>query len=246
MDRLDAATEELEELKRRESELMRLNERLKELDRAKTEFFSNVSREFRTPLTLLVGPLQDILDSPASALAPESRTVLEVARSNALRLLKLVDTLLDFSPIKGDQTADVLEPIDLAEFTAELAGNFKSTCDWAGLNLVVDCPALPGPVYVDREHWEKIVLNLVANAFKSTLEGAIEVRLQALEGAVRLTVRDTGSGIPAGELPHLFDRSRRVAGARASAPHEGGIGLAMVRDLVQAHGGSIDVESTPG
>jgi len=244
MHRLDAAAEQLAELKRRESELMLLNVHLQELEQAKAEFFANVSREFRTPLTLMVGPLQDILDSPASALAPESRAVLEVARGNALRLLKLVDTLTDYSPAQSAPAGEALAAIDLAAFTAEIAGNFKSACDWAGLSLVVDCPALPGCVYVDRERWEKVVLNLLANAFKSTVHGSIEVSLQAQPGAVRLCVRDTGSGVAASELPHLFDHARRVAGARAGS--EAGIGLAMVRDLVQAQGGSIEVDSTPG
>ena len=241
-----APAQEMEELKRRETELMRLNERLQDLDRAKTEFLSNISREFRTPLTLLLGPLQDILGSPASALAPDSRAVLEVAQRNALRLLKLVDSLLDFSDI-GDGRADAAcAPIDLAVFTTELAGNFRSACDWAGLRLVVDCSPLPGLVCVNREMWEKIVLNLVANAFKFTIEGTIEVRLRVHDGAVRLSVRDTGAGIAESDLPHLFHHFHSIAGARADSSGDMDVGLAPVRELVQLHNGSIDVQSTLG
>ena len=235
-----------QEFKRRDIELTRLNERLQKLDRARMEFFANISREFRTPLTLLLGPLQDILDSPASALAPESRTVLEVAQRNALKLLKLVDRFLDFSDIEGGRADASSEPTDLAAFTAGLASNFRSACDWAGLNLVVDCPSLPAPVSVNRDMWEKLVLNLVANAFKSTTEGTIEVRLRAQDGNAQLSVRDTGTGFAESELPHLFGHRHVTAGARAGAAGDTGIGLALVRDLAQLHGGSIDVKSTLG
>jgi len=240
-----ASVDDMEQLKRRETELTRLNERLQNLERARTEFFSNISREFRTPLTLLLGPLQDILDSPASALAPDSRAVLEMAQRNALRLLQLVDTLLHFSSIDGARP-DVAEPTDLAAFTAALAGNFRSACDGAGLNLVVDCPPLPEPVYVDREVWEKIVLNLIANAFRFTVEGTIEVLFRVKDGNALLTIRDTGTGIPESELPHLFTHFHCVAGAPPGTSGRTGIGLGLVRELVRFHNGSIDVQSTPG
>lgn len=235
-----------DELQRGGIEPTDLNERLQNLDRAKAEFFASISREFRTPLTLLLGPLQDLLDSPASALAPESRAVLDVAQRNALKLLKLVDRMLDFSDIDGGRAGAPGEPIDLAAFTAELAGNFRSACDWAGLDLVVDCPGLPEPVSVNRDIWEKLVLNLVANAFKSTTEGSIEVRLRIQDGNAQLRVRDTGSGIAESELPHLFGHLHGAAGAHARAAGDAGIGLALVRELVQLHGGSIDVQSTLG
>jgi PAS domain S-box-containing protein len=238
--------EATEELKRRDTELTRLNERLQDLDRAKTEFFTNVSREIRTPLTLLLGPLQDILDSPASALAPNSRTVLEVAQGNALRLLKLADTLPDFYRIEGGRAGAAPEPTDLAAFTAELAGNFRSACDWAGLTLIVDCPPLPEQFYLDRDVWEKIVLNLVANAFKSTVKGNIEVRLRAQDGNVKLSVRDTGTGIPESELHYVFDHFHSDAGARTGTSERIGFGLAFVRELVQLANGSIDVHSKLG
>ena len=243
---LQGPAAEMEELKRREAELMRLNERLQDLARAKTAFLANISREFRTPLTLLLGPLQDILGSPASALAPDSRAVLEIAQRNALRLLKLVDSLPSFSAIEGGGVDAPREPTDLAAFTAELTGNFRSACDSAGLDLVVDCPPLPAQVCVNRDVWEKIVLNLVANAFKFTLEGSIEVRLRAENGLACLSVRDTGSGIPESELPQLFHRLSPVAGARADSAAASGVGLALVRKLVLLHNGSIDVQSELG
>ena len=127
-------------------------------------------------------------------------------------MLKLVNTLLDFSRIEAGRVQAVYEPTDLAAFTAELASNFRSACERAGLRLVVDCPPIPEPVYVDRDMWEKVVLNLVSNAFKFTLEGEIAVSLRPVGDAAELSVRDTGTGFPAEELPRIFERFHRVEG----------------------------------
>ena len=219
---------------------------LAEIDRAKTAFFSNVSHEFRTPLTLMLGPVEDALADADEPLPPGQRERLETAHRSGLRLLKLVNTLLDFSRIEAGRARASYEPTDLAALTAELASNFRSACEKAGLRLVVDCPPLPEPVFVDRDMWEKVVLNLVSNAFKFTLEGEVVVRLGPVGGAVELSVRDTGTGIPAGELPRIFERFHRVDGARGRT-HEGtGIGLALVQELVRLHGGSVRAESTLG
>ena len=221
-------------------------ETLAELDRAKTAFFSNASHEFRTPLTLILGPVEDALADAALPLPRGQRERLETAHRSSLRLLKLVNTLLDFSRIEAGRVQAVYEPTDLAALTAELASNFRSACEKAGLSLGVDCPPLPEPVYVDRDMWEKVVLNLVSNAFKFTLEGAIAIGLRPAGVAAELTVRDTGTGIPAEELPRIFERFHRVEGARGRT-HEGtGIGLALVQELVKLHGGSVRVESTVG
>ncbi|MGH7326185.1 MAG: ATP-binding protein [Candidatus Rokuibacteriota bacterium] len=216
-------------------------EALAELDRAKTAFFSNVSHEFRTPLTLLLGPLEELLEP--GRLSGGEREVVELAHRNGLRLLRLVNTLLDFSRIEAGRVEAVYEPTDLAHSTAELASVFRSAVERAGLRLVVDCPPLPHPTYVDREMWEKIVLNLLSNAFKFTFAGEITVTLRAQEGHAILEVRDTGIGIAPAELPNVFQRFHRVRGAR-SRTHEGtGIGLALVQELVRLHGGTIEVQS---
>ncbi|MFF7565252.1 SpoIIE family protein phosphatase [Streptomyces pseudovenezuelae] len=224
-------------------EQRRRAEALAELDRAKTTFFANVSHEFRTPLTLLLGPLQQAL---ADEDRPERREQLELAERGALRLLKQVNTLLDVARAEAGQTRPALEPVDLAGATAELAGVFRSAFEAAGLTLEVDCPPLPKPVPLDREMWEKIILNLLSNALKFTFTGGAQVQVAAAGDRARLTVTDTGTGIPANELPRLFERFHRVRGAR-SRSHEGsGLGLVLVRDLVEAHGGTVGVDSRLG
>jgi signal transduction histidine kinase len=215
-------------------------EKLAELDRAKTTFFSNVSHEFRTPLTLILGPLEDALLSPAKALRGES---LEAVHRSALRLLRLVNNLLDFSRVEASRAQSRFEPTDLAVLTGGLAGSFQSLIESTGMNLTVDCGALPEPVYVDRSQWEKIVVNLISNAFKFTFQGEIAVTLRATDGHVELAVRDTGTGIPEAELPRVFERFHRVEGARGRTFEGSGIGLALVQDLVHQHGGTIRVES---
>lgn len=218
-------------------------EALAELDRAKTTFFANVSHEFRTPLTLLLGPLQQAL---ADEDRPERREQLELAERGALRLLKQVNTLLDVARAEAGQTRPALEPVDLAGATAELTGVFRSAFEAAGLTLEVDCPPLPKPVPLDREMWEKIILNLLSNALKFTFTGGAEVQVAVAGDRARLTVTDTGTGIPADELPRLFERFHRVRGAR-SRSHEGsGLGLVLVKDLVEAHGGTVGVDSRLG
>ncbi|MEP7286478.1 MAG: ATP-binding protein [Chloroflexota bacterium] len=221
-------------------------EGLVELDRAKTEFFSNVSHEFRTPLTLMINPLQDLLNGVTGSLTPQQAETLDIAYRNSLRLLKLVNTLLNFSRIQNNRIEAAFEPTDLATFTAGLCSIFRSAIEQAGMQLVVDCPPLPEPSFVDREMWEKIVLNLLSNAYKFTFEGKIAVTLRALPEQVELTIQDTGIGIAAAELPHLFERFFRVQGVRTRTHEGSGIGLALVKELVNLHGGHIDVVSTPG
>lgn len=219
-------------------------EALAELDRVKTTFFSNVSHEFRTPLTLMLGPLEDLLAS--QRIADADRRELEVVHRNAGRLLRLVNTLLDFSRLEAGRLDASFEPTDLAAFTAGLTSSFRSAIERAGLTLRVDCSALSEPAYVDREMWDKVVLNLLSNALKFTFAGGITVRLREHAQRVTLEVADTGTGIPASELPHLFERFHRVQGAR-SRTHEGsGIGLALVHELMKLHGGEVTVSSTEG
>jgi PAS domain S-box-containing protein len=226
-------------------------ETLAELDRTKTLFFSNISHEFRTPITLILGQLEEALarleDNPQpEPIHPSSvlREQLQIAHRNSLRLLKLVNTLLDFSRIEADCLQAHYEPTDLSTYTTELASVFRSAIEAANLHLVVDCPPLPEPIYVDRGMWEKIVLNLLSNAFKFTFTGTITVSLKPQANQVELTVSDTGIGIPAADLPHLFERFYQVKGVRGRSYEGSGIGLSLVQELVQRHSGTITVNST--
>ena len=224
-------------------------EALAEIDRAKTAFFSNVSHEFRTPLTLMLGPLEEVkgeLGRSAALLSTSQYRQIDLAHRNGLRLLKLVNTLLEFSRIEAGRVRAVYEPTDLATATSELASVFRSAVEKAGLKLVVDCVDLSEPAFVDRDMWEKVVLNLISNAFKFTFQGEIEVKLRAVGRHIELAVRDTGTGIPPDELPKIFDRFHRVAGAQGRTHEGSGIGLALVQELVRLHGGSVSVQSDYG
>ncbi|WP_411076471.1 SpoIIE family protein phosphatase [Streptomyces sp. cmx-4-7] len=218
-------------------------EELAELDRAKTAFFSNISHEFRTPLTLIMGPLEELRGKLADS-DPQVREELEVIHRNGLRLGKLVNTLLDFSRIEAGRMQASYEPVDLAAVTAELASAFRSAVDRAGLDFAVDCPPLGEPVHIDRGMWEKVVLNLLSNALKFTFDGSIGVRVHREDGEAVVTVTDTGIGVAAEEMPRLFERFHRIENARSRSNEGSGIGLALVKELVGMHGGTIAADST--
>jgi signal transduction histidine kinase len=217
---------------------------LADLDRAKTLFFSNISHELRTPLTLLLGPLNDVLSSGLVRGAP--RELLEIAQRGGRRLLKLVNSLLEFSRIEAGRIEAAYEPVDLAMITADLASVFRSAFERAGVKLQIDCPPLPEPVFVDSDMWEKIVLNLISNAFKFTLYGQVSIRLYAVPEHVELEIADTGCGVAAEDLPRLFERFFRGRSPQ-SRTHEGsGIGLSLVQELVKLHGGTVQAHSQLG
>jgi PAS domain S-box-containing protein len=228
-----------------------------ELEHARTKFFSNISHEFRTPLTLMLGSLEEIL-ADSAGLSQDKYQQVEMAHRNSLRLLKLVNTLLDFSRIEAGRTQATYEPTDITTLTTELASTFRAAIERAGMRLVVDCPPLPEPVYVDQQMWEKIVLNLLSNAFKFTFNGEIEVSLKMrsqqensqtedlTQNYIELAVQDTGIGIPTAEIPHLFERFHRVAEAQGRSYEGSGIGLSLVQELVKLHGGTVTVNSTVG
>jgi signal transduction histidine kinase len=221
-------------------------ESLAELDRAKTLFFSNISHEFRTPLALMLGPIEDAAKDSREPLGRRQRERIELVRRNGLRLQKLVNSLLDFSRVEAGRFQTVYQRTDLVSLTEDLASNFRSAYERAGLTLTINAAPLLEPVYVDRGMWEKIVLNLLSNAFKFTFEGGITVSIAVEDAHAVVRFRDTGIGIPQAELSHIFERFHRVEGARGRT-HEGtGIGLALVHELVGLHKGSIAVESTPG
>lgn len=214
---------------------------LADMDRVKTTFFSNVSHELRTPLTLMLGPMDQILED--ARLPQELRAPLSLVQRNSQRLLKLVNSLLDFARIEAGRAEASFQPTDLAVLTRELASTFRSAIERAGLRFQVDCDPLCEPVYVDRDMWEKVVLNLLSNAFKFTLTGEIAVRLYGEDTGAVLTIADTGIGVPKEEVPRLFERFHRIERNQART-HEGtGIGLALVHELVRLNGGTVRVIS---
>ncbi|MFY2558308.1 ATP-binding protein [Corallococcus terminator] len=231
---------------RAREEERRRTEALAELDRAKTTFFSNVSHEFRTPLTLMLGPVEDGLQDSEEPLGPSQRQRQETVHRNGLRLLKLVNTLLDFSRIEAGRARAAFAPTDLGALTSDLASAFRSMVERSGMKLVVSCQPMSEPIWVDRELWEKVILNLLSNAFKFTFAGEIRVACAAHDDGVEVSVTDTGTGIPEAELPRVFERFHRVQGARGRSYEGSGIGLALVQELVKLHGGSLTVRSTEG
>lgn len=220
-------------------------EALAEIDRAKTAFFSNISHEFRTPLTLMLGPIEELLHRKEH-LDQQQVENAEAAHRNALRLLRLVNTLLDFSKIESGRTEAFFRLVDLKTFTADLISNFRSIIEKAGLAFHSNLDTITESVYVDYGMWEKIVLNLLSNAFKYTLSGSITVGLKQHAKHVVLTVEDTGVGIAEKDLPHMFQRFHRIAGSGGRSYEGTGIGLSLVAELVKIHSGTISVTSKPG
>ena len=215
-------------------------EALADLDRAKSAFFSNVSHEFRTPLTLMLGPLEQLLEhEPDPARAIE----LETARRNTLRLQRLVDTLLDFSRIEAHRGRPAVVVTDLSSFTRDLVCRFTAAFNAAGVGFEVHVPKTEVTAAIDRGMYEKIVLNLVSNALKFTLEGRVAITVTRRGNDVVLSVRDSGVGIALDDLPHIFERFYRAENRDARSFEGTGIGLALVKEFVHLHGGTIDVES---
>ncbi|OQP49730.1 hypothetical protein A4H97_27960 [Niastella yeongjuensis] len=221
-------------------------EELKQIDKAKTVFFSNISHEFRTPLTLILNPLEELLNQPVSNLSVTEKHSVETTHRNALRLLKLVNTLLDFSRIESGRQQASYTLTDLVDLTGNLAANFRAVIEKAGMQLIIKADAIIQPVYVDRQMWEKIVFNLLSNAFKYTLTGSITVELAEAGGYAVLKIIDTGIGIPEAELPHMFERFHRVQQVTGRTFEGTGIGLSLIKEFVLLHKGEICVESELG
>lgn len=221
-------------------------EALAEIDKAKTLFFSNISHEFRTPLTLMLGSLEELLNKSKEELNEPNRAKLETSHRNAMRLLRLVNNLLDFSRIEAGRIKARYQLTDIAKYTTDTASTFRSLMEHAGLSFHIKTDAIIQPVYIDREMWEKIVLNLLSNAFKYTLEGNVTLSLTTASNHAVLKIKDTGVGIPQSELPKMFQRFHRVQNAVGRTYEGTGIGLSLVSELVKLHGGEITVSSKEG
>jgi signal transduction histidine kinase len=219
-------------------------EALAEIDRAKTLFFSNISHEFRTPLTLLLGPIEEMLDDPGAV--ELNRYRIGVAYRNGLRMAKLVNTLLEFSRIEAGRLEGQFSSVDIAALTLDLSSTFRSAIEKAGMQLRVSAGDIAGEVFVDTDLWERIILNLVSNAFKYSYHGTIGVDVRQVGDEVRVSVTDSGIGIPEDQLEKIFDRFHRIMNSEGRSQEGTGIGLTMVRELVRLHHGTINVESRVG
>jgi signal transduction histidine kinase len=217
---------------------------LAEIDHAKTTFFSNISHEFRTPLTLLLGPIEDALEAPEAI--EDNKKRLEVAYRNALRMQKLVNTLLEFSRIEAGRMEGRYINVDIGKLTEDLASTFRSAIEKAGIALHVHSSEVKDEVYVDPDMWEKIILNLVSNAFKYTQAGSISVDIKQQGQYVVIAISDTGIGIPEDQMEKIFSRFHRVENTEGRSQEGTGIGLALVKELVKLHGGNITVTSKLG
>ncbi|KAG0019164.1 hypothetical protein BGZ81_009896 [Podila clonocystis] len=224
-------------------------EALFELNKAKISFFENISHELRTPLTLMLAPLEDVLNQTPEK-AP-TRANLEMIQRNTRRLLKLVNTLLQFSRIEAGKELAIFEATDLTKMTREISANFESMARGFNLDYIINCEDLsgtPGGIWVDRAMWGGIILNLIGNALKHTWVGSVTVHQYPSKGkddrdGVVVDVRDTGVGISAEHLPSLFGRFNRIEN-KQSRSHEGtGIGLSLVKELTEIHGGNVSVTS---
>jgi len=232
------------ELEQNQRELEESNRKLKELDQIKGRFFANISHELRTPLTLLIAPLESLLRR--FNLDAESKSMLATMHANGMRLLKLINDLLDLVRLESGRLELRTEPVDLAEFLKGLASAARQVADDKRLKLETHVDPALGVLLMDRDKLEKIVLNLVFNALKFTPSGGrVELRAEKQNECCVLTVTDTGMGISEQNLAHIFDRFWRADRVRSRGTGGAGLGLSIARWIVDQHSGSIQVQSKP-
>jgi signal transduction histidine kinase/DNA-binding response OmpR family regulator len=215
---------------------------LSELDASKTKFFQNVSHEFRTPLTIAMAATTELRTHELPA---AYRPHVDAVERAVVRLNRLVDALLEFARAESGTLVPVVQALDLSAYTRDLVSMFRSAIENAGLTLEV-AVSETGTSWVDQEAWAKVVVNLVSNAFKFTQEGSIAISLHRNDDDVELTVTDTGCGIPQEERQLVFERFRQVGRESRPGVPGAGIGLALVADLVRAHGGEVSLDSELG
>jgi signal transduction histidine kinase len=235
------------ELDRNKQQLEETNKKLLELDRIKSRFFANISHELRTPLTLLLAPLESMLHRDERFADPETRDLLRTMHDNGMRLLKLINDLLDLVRLESGHMEVRPEPVDLPEFVRGLASAARQVAQERRIQLETTAPAGLATVAVDRDKLEKILLNLLFNALKFTPAGGrVDLAVERQDARLLLRVRDTGVGIAANHLPFVFDRFYQ-ADTSSQRKHQGaGIGLALVKEMTELLGGSVAVESAEG
>jgi signal transduction histidine kinase len=235
------------ELDQNQKALEESNRKLVELGQIKNRFFANISHELRTPLTLLLAPLETLMQKFNRSLDNDTREVLATMHSNGMRLLKLINDLLDLVRLESGRLQVKHEPLDVNDFVRGLASAARQVADDKRLRLETIVDPEIGTVMADRDKLEKIVLNLVFNALKFTPAGGrVELRAEKKEDSFVITVSDTGMGISAKNLPFVFDRFWQADGTSKRKYQGVGIGLALVKELSEAQGGKVEVQSTEG
>lgn len=236
------ATESIVEERTRE--LAIANTQLKSLDELKSQFIANISHELRTPLTLSLGPLETLLQREHP---PQTRDYLDTIYRNQLRLTKLISDLLDFTKLEAGKVELQFTRENVKHIVQELANTLKAATEHRHIRFEVELPEYPVWLYIDQDKFEKITMNLLSNAFKFTPDGGvIKIQLQAQENQVVLTVQDTGPGIPQEKISTIFDRFSQVDASQKRHYGGTGLGLAMVREYTEMHGGHVQVESQLG
>ena len=227
----------------RRREIEQARDELKELDREKSRFTANIHHELRTPLTLMLSPLDAIRSGDFGAVPETVERALRTMNSNGRRLLKLINNLLDLAKIESHELTIHRTAIDLAQLSAELVEGARPMAERKAIELALEGFRDIPIAYVDSDAFEKIIVNLVGNSLKFTEQGQIVVAGELCEEGIHITVSDTGIGVPPEQLEKVFNRFAQVD-ASATRKHEGtGIGLSLVKELVQLHGGRVWAES---
>lgn len=235
---------QLEELT---AQLKESNEKLKSLDELKTQFFANVNHELRTPLTLMLAPLKSILEGRMGKLTPSLKDTLETMQRNGYKLLKLINNLLDLNKLEEGRMRLKVKSVNLVDFISPLLASVKPLADQKQIRLYYQHPPHPVELTIDPDQFEKVVFNLLSNALKFTNKGGkVTIYVEERDHSVITTVEDTGIGIPANMLESIFDRFSQVDGSKSRAQEGTGIGLALAREIVLVHKGSIRAESELG
>ena len=220
---------------------------LAQLNADKSRLFANVSHEFRTPLTLAIGPLEDLRDGQYGPLPADAQPPVGLAIRNARRLLHLVDQLLDIAKLDAHAVGLSTDRVDLGAVVARTVEAFHPLAERLGVGLAFDAPGAPVAVDLDVDQFDKVTSNLLSNAFKFTPSGGdVRVELSASDGEAVLSVSDTGPGISPADALHVFDRFYQADESASARVAGTGIGLSLARELVELHGGTIRVESEVG
>ncbi|MCX6566047.1 MAG: response regulator [Candidatus Aminicenantes bacterium] len=228
-------------------QLRESNEKLKTLDLVKMQFFANVNHELRTPLTLMLAPLGPMIEERMGPVTALQRETLDSVRRNGFRLLKLINNLLDLSKLEAGRMRLRPKTLELDDYIENILASVKVLADQKNIGLFFQHPMTKVELTIDPDQFEKVVLNLLSNALKFTPEkGRVTLYIEEKERSVELTVEDTGTGVPANMLEAVFDRFRQVEGSAVTAFPGTGIGLALAKEIVALHGGTIRIESELG